>query len=91
MAASPYVYEEQTISTTGGDPTPLGGSFSLTFYNETTGPIAYDASADAVKAALEGLPSIDRVDVAKVEGSYGQADWLVTFRARAASRERKLG
>ena len=43
---------------------------ALTFYNETTGAIPYDASADAMKAALEALPTVDRVDVAKVEGDY---------------------
>ena len=48
MQASPYVYEEQTVTTTGCDPTPLDGTFALTFYNETTAPIPYDAPASAV-------------------------------------------
>ena len=87
MQASPYVYEEQTVTTTGGDPTPLDGTFALTFYNETTAPIPYDAPASAVKAALEALPTLDRVDVAKAERNYGQADWMVTFRSELGDLE----
>ena len=43
--------------------------------------------AHAVKAALEALPTLDRVDVAKVAGSYGQSDWLVTFRSELGDLE----
>jgi hypothetical protein len=32
----------------------VGGTFTLTFKGDTTAPIAYDASADAVRAALRG-------------------------------------
>lgn len=35
-----------------------GGTFTLTFEGQTTAPIAYDASGDAVDAALEALPTI---------------------------------
>jgi|GEM_PF-803050 len=35
-----------------------GGTFTLAFQGQSTGPIAYDASAAAVRAALEALPGI---------------------------------
>ena len=57
------------------------GFCALTFYNVTTEPIPYDAPASAVKAALEALPTLDRVDVAKAERNYGQADWMGTCRS----------
>jgi hypothetical protein len=47
--------EIQTITITG---TPTGGTFTLTFEGFTTAPIAYNAAAAAVDAALELLPSI---------------------------------
>merc|ERR1712196_750783 len=74
---------KHTVTTTGGDPTPLDGTFALTFYNETTAPIPYDAPASAVEA----LPTLDRVDVAKAERNYGQADWMVTFRSELGDLE----
>jgi hypothetical protein len=38
------------------------GTFTLTFNGQTTGPIAFNASATTVQAALNGLPSIGGVD-----------------------------
>jgi hypothetical protein len=40
------------------------GSFTLTFRDETTASIAFDATVDAVKAALEELSTVGEVDVA---------------------------
>jgi hypothetical protein len=45
----------QTIATTG---TPTGGTFTLTFEGRTTAPIAFNATAAVVQAALEALPNI---------------------------------
>lgn len=47
--------EVQTISTTG---VPTGGTFTLTFEAQTTGPIAYNATAATLQAALEALAII---------------------------------
>ena len=81
MASMPYRFEEQTIRTTGGDPTPLGGAFELSYNGASTGPIAYDASAAGVKAALEALPTLDRCDVARDVYDFGQFAWRVTIRS----------
>ncbi len=43
----------QTITTTG---TPTGGTLTLTYNGFTTTPIAYNATAAAVQAALNALP-----------------------------------
>jgi hypothetical protein len=55
-------FEQQTvtISTTGGN---LEGTFTLTFEGKTTNPLAVDVSAGGMKAALEGLGNMGRLDV----------------------------
>lgn len=52
--------ETQTATITGG---PTGGSFTLTYAGQTTGAIAYNASAATVKAALIALSNIEPQDV----------------------------
>lgn len=58
-------------------PGGLGGTWTLTFRGQTTGPIAHNASAADVKAALDALSNIDSVTVT---GSGTSASpWIVTF------------
>ena len=45
----------QKVALTGS---PTGGTFTLTFEGDTTGPIPFDATAAQVQAALEALPNI---------------------------------
>ena len=45
----------QTVSIAG---TPTGGTFELSFGGESTSPLAYNASAAVVQAALDALPTI---------------------------------
>jgi len=85
IVAHPRKFEMQTIATSGGDPTPLDGSFTLSYNNEETGTLDYDASANDVKIALEKLSSIARVDVNQDTFSYGQYHWRVTFRSNTGS------
>lgn len=80
LSAYPYSWEVQSLRTYGGDPTPLGGSFSVEFGGYTSGDLPYDASADGLKAALEALPGPGRVDVDKIVLENGRNEWLVTFR-----------
>lgn len=80
ISAYPYAWEVQSLLTSGGDPTPLGGSFSVEFGGDVSEDLPYDASADGVKAALEALPGTGMVDVTKTVLEYGQNEWLVTFR-----------
>jgi hypothetical protein len=68
------VNEVQTVTLTGS---PTGGTFTLTYEGQTTGTIAYDASAATVDTALEALSNIGSGDVA-VTGSAG-GPFTVTF------------
>ncbi len=69
---------EQSITLEGS---PTGGTFTLTFKGETTAPIAYNASAEAVKDALQVLPSSPEVIVT---GSAG-GPYTVFFAAGRGS------
>lgn len=80
ITAFPYSWEVQSIITNGGDPTPLGGSFSIEFGGYASEGLPFDASADGLKAALEALPGTGRVDVNKIILERGGNEWLVTFR-----------
>jgi hypothetical protein len=66
--------EVQLVTITG---TPAGGTFTLTFDGETTAPIAYNASAAVVQAALLALASLRAGDVV-VTGSAG-GPYTLTF------------
>ncbi|CAM9356837.1 unnamed protein product, partial [Laminaria digitata] len=81
ISAYPYSWEVQAVTTYGGDPTPLGGSFSVEFGGFTSEDLPYDAAADGFKAALEALPGAGRVDVSKIILGNGRNEWLVTFRS----------
>ena len=82
MVAHMHRYETQFVRTLGGDPTPLGGSFALFYGGAATYQLAHDATADAVKSALEALPSLGgRVDVGRDIFGFGQYQWRVTFRS----------
>lgn len=66
--------EVQVLTVTGS---PAGGTFTITFSGQTTGAIAYNASAATVLAALIALSNIGTGNVT-VTGSAGGA-WTVTF------------
>lgn len=63
--------EIQVITLSGT--TATGGTFTLTFDEETTGTIAYNASAATIKSALELLPTVNTVTVT------GSGPWSVEF------------
>jgi hypothetical protein len=56
-----------------------GGTFTLNDQSDTTSPIAWNASADDVAAALSGLPGIGE-QVASVTGDAG-GPWAIAFQA----------
>lgn len=74
------VNEVQVVTLNG---TPTGGTFTLTYSGQTTGTIAYNASAATVDAALEALSNIGVADVA-VTGAAG-GPWTVTFETALAA------
>jgi hypothetical protein len=75
--------EVQTITSTG---TPTGGTFTLTLYGQTTAPIAYNATAAAVVAALAALPGNVAGDFTGGGGALPTAV-TVTFIGQYASRD----
>ena len=81
LVAHMHRYEVQHVRTLGGDPTPLGGAFSLRYGGAATQSLPHDASASAIKAALEALPTLAYVDVARDVYNFGQYQWRVTFRS----------
>lgn len=73
--------EVQTITITGS---PTGGSFTLTFSGQTTGSIAYNATAGAVQTALEALSNIAPGDVVCTGGPLPGTPVTVTFSGQYA-------
>lgn len=69
----PSISELQTLSQTG---VATDGTFTLTFDGQTTGNIAYNATAAQIKTALEGLSNVDTDDIT-VTGTLDAGD--VTF------------
>lgn len=68
------VNEIQRVTVTGG---PTGGTFTLSLDEDETDPIAHDATAEVVEAALEALDSIGVGNVS-VTGPAG-GPYTVTF------------
>lgn len=73
------VDEVQTVTITGS---PTGGNFTLTFSGQTTGNIAYNATATQVQTALAALSTVGAGNV-EVAGSAG-GPWTVTFKGDLA-------
>lgn len=68
--------EVQTVTVTG---TPDGGTLTLSYDGEVTAPIAFDAAAAAVQAALTALPNLAPGDVVVGGGPGPGTPWTVTF------------
>lgn len=76
--------EIQTVTITG---TPAGGTFTLTYSGQTTGSIAYNATAATVRTALEALSNIDVGDVAVAGGPGPGTPYVVTFGESLAAED----
>lgn len=77
------VSEVQRINFLG---TITGGSFRIVMEGEHTGPIAFDATRQAVQTALEGLSMVERDDV-EVTGGPAPEDLFVRFTGRLSGRD----
>jgi hypothetical protein len=73
--------EQQTVTVTGS---PTDGSFTLTFGAQTTGAIAYNASANDVQTALRALSTITEYGCV-VTGTVGA--YTVTFTGALANTD----
>jgi hypothetical protein len=76
--------EVQTVTLTG---TPTGGTFTLTYDGQVTGPIDFDALAVDVQTALEALSNLEPGDVTVV----GTGPWTVTFAASLGNVPQMIG
>lgn len=74
VADGPGTNEVQTVTVTGS---PTGGTFTLTYGGNTTGAIAYNATAGDVQTALRALPNTQ--DVTVTGGPGPGTAWVVTF------------
>lgn len=72
----------QTVSIAG---TPTGGTFELSFGGESTSPLAYNASAAVVQAALDALPTIGVGNTLVTGGALPGTPIVVTFRNTLSS------
>lgn len=70
------VNETQTVTVTSA----TGGTFTLTFGGQTTAPIAFNATAAAVKAALVALSSIGAGNVDATGGPLNTGAVTVEFK-----------
>jgi len=68
--------EVQNVAITGG---PTGGTFTLTYSGQTTGPIAFNATAGAVQTALIALSNIAPGDLAVTGGPGPGTAYVVTW------------
>lgn len=78
----PYASQTNEVQTVTISGSPTGGTFTLTWSGQTTGDIAFDASAADVQAALAALSNIGDTDTGadvSVSGSDG-GPWTVTFK-----------
>lgn len=79
--------EVQRVTITG---TPTGGTFTLTFGGQTTGPIAYNATAATVQAALEALSNVDPGDIVATGGPLPGTAVTLTFGGRLVGDQAQL-
>lgn len=87
LATTGYTTEVQTITITG---TPTGGTFQLAFMSQVTAPIAYNAAAAAVQAALVALPGIGNGGVTVTGGPGPGTPYVVTFAGQNANAAQPL-
>ena len=82
LEATPVRHEVPVVETLGGVPTPLGGTFTLSFGGVSTTPLSYDVDAAVMEEALQGLSTIGSVDVSRT-GPHGNGKykWTIKFRS----------
>ena len=86
ISASP-ASEQQTLTVTG---TPTGGSFTLTFNGQTTTPLAHNATASQVQAAMEALVTVGAGNVLAGGGALPGSAVTLTFQGDLANQPQPL-
>lgn len=83
----PYRNEKQKVEIKGK---PTGGKFKLTFMGETTGDIAFDATADDVRVALVKLGAINGENEQQkitISGSPTGGTFTLTFKKEVTGED----
>ena len=84
----PFIDEVQRVTIKA-----VAGTFTLTYGGQTTAPLAYNASAGTVEAALNALPSINGSGSVAVTGGpgdpSGSSPYVVTFGGGLAKGDRE--
>jgi hypothetical protein len=83
LASLGGVNEVQSLVATGG----TAGTFTLTFIGQTTAPIAFDATAAEVQAALEALSNVNPGDIVAAGGPLPATPVTLTFGGQYAGQD----
>lgn len=81
---APLSNEVQSVAITGG---PTGGTYTLTYSGQTTGPIVYNATATQVRTALAALSNVGSGNVACSGGPHPGTPVEVTFTGALAGTD----
>jgi hypothetical protein len=67
LILAPNIYAAQMLVVKGS---PTGGSFTLSYNGQTTAPIAFNAGASAIQAALQGLTGANAIAVISLGSGF---------------------
>ncbi|CAM9165015.1 unnamed protein product, partial [Choristocarpus tenellus] len=86
------VLDVQALRVSIDDSLYLSGTFSLTYDGQTTDDLAFDATAQDLKVALESLCTVGQVEVNRSLGpANGGFTWIITFVSPAPGAEAGSG
>ena len=71
----------------GVAPAVTGGTYTLSFEGQSSGPIPYNATPAQLQAALEGVSTIGAGNVSVEEGRGGTRSYLIAFTHALGSRD----
>lgn len=81
---APLSNEVQSVAITGG---PTGGTYTLSYSGQTTGPIVYNATAAQVRTALAALSNVGNGNVTCTGGPHPGTPVAVTFTGALAGAD----
>jgi len=81
MGGTVALFGEQEIQQieTSADTNNIGGTFRVMFEGESTLDLSHDISAEDMRDALQGLPSVGSVRVVRTESNSNGHVWKITF------------
>jgi len=85
-ASTPAAAEVQSLASSGAS----AGTFTLAFEGSTTTPLAFNATAAAVQAALQALPTVGVGGITAAGGPANTTAITLTFAGTLATRDQPL-